>query len=137
MPDVINGVVLAVDRFKVNNRLCAQVDCASSTICIGLCDTHFHQLVTLSDYGFELPEGYCYLIGSGYVFIRAPGHPEANPSGWAREHRKVWHDEHGPIPAGYVVHHIDSNRTNNAPGNLQALSTTEHGRAHRRYGVIA
>ncbi len=134
MPD-LNGMMLAVDRVKVDNRLCAQVGCTSRASIIGMCNPHIDQFLEVYVPGVDsydlLPEGYCYLIPDGYVFIRAPGHPEANHTGWAREHRKVWHDEHGPIPDDYVVHHIDSNRANNAATNLQALSHAQHGRAHR------
>lgn len=41
-------------------------------------------------------------------------------------HREVYKDAHGPIPPGYHVHHIDSDTSNNDPGNLVALPPGEH-----------
>ena len=36
----------------------------------------------------------------------------------------------GPVPAGYLVHHIDSNKDNNSIDNLVVMSTKEHNRLH-------
>lgn len=46
-------------------------------------------------------------------------------------HRRVWEDAHGPIPLGYVVHHKDGVTGNNSLGNLECLTTAEHGAEHR------
>ncbi len=46
------------------------------------------------------------------------------------EHRAVWEDAFGPIPPGYVVHHIDGNETNNALDNLQCMTTQAHSSIH-------
>lgn len=45
-----------------------------------------------------------------------------------RLHRIVYQHVHGPIPAGrgWHVHHIDGNRTNNQPENLELLPAHEH-----------
>lgn len=45
-------------------------------------------------------------------------------------HREVWRVEKGPIPEGYEVHHRDEDKANNAPGNLQLLTGSEHGSLH-------
>lgn len=45
-------------------------------------------------------------------------------------HRVLWEDKHGPIPDGFVVHHIDGNRWNNEPENLELLSSAQHSRHH-------
>ena len=47
-----------------------------------------------------------------------------------RGYRKIWTDEHGPIPAGYEIHHIDGDNSNNALGNLACLSLQEHHDTH-------
>jgi hypothetical protein len=47
------------------------------------------------------------------------------------EHVEVWQLAHGePVPAGYQVHHIDRDKTNNHPDNLVALTPTDHKRIH-------
>lgn len=54
------------------------------------------------------------------------------------EHRWVWEGVHGEkLPPGFVVHHRDHNRANNAPENLEAMPRAqheylEHGRPNRR-----
>src|SRR3954470_16664348 len=43
-----------------------------------------------------------------------------------RLHRAVWEHHHGPVPAGYHVHHVDEDRANNGPGNLALLPGSKH-----------
>ncbi len=47
------------------------------------------------------------------------------------EHVEVWEREHGrPVPHGHDVHHIDHDKLNNDPGNLVAVTPTDHKRLH-------
>ena len=52
-------------------------------------------------------------------------------------HRIVCRREHGPIPAGWDVHHIDGERLNNAPANLIAIPRKIHAEIHKvsRHGI--
>ena len=45
--------------------------------------------------------------------------------------RAVWRAVHGPIPEGFVVHHVDGDPGNDAIENLYACSATEHVRIHK------
>lgn len=45
-------------------------------------------------------------------------------------HRDVWELNNGPIPKGYVVHHIDHNPSNNDIKNLTVLSRSKHSSHH-------
>lgn len=45
-------------------------------------------------------------------------------------HRRVYEDQHGPIPPGYDVHHVDHDKANNAPTNLVLLTKDAHARLH-------
>ena len=48
------------------------------------------------------------------------------------EHRRVWEDANGPIPAGYEIHHKDEDRGNNGLDNLQLMRKAEHRQHHSR-----
>ena len=45
-------------------------------------------------------------------------------------HRYIWEYDHGPVPVGFVVHHLDGNKDNNASDNLVAESRAQHSRRH-------
>lgn len=46
-------------------------------------------------------------------------------------HRLIYEKEHDcTIPEGYVIHHIDGNKTNNDISNLEMLKAGEHNRMH-------
>jgi hypothetical protein len=45
-------------------------------------------------------------------------------------HRYVWEQHFGPIPDGFVVHHIDHDPANNTVENLELLDNREHARRH-------
>jgi hypothetical protein len=50
--------------------------------------------------------------------------------------RAVYEQHHGPIPPGFVVHHVDGDGLNNDPANLVAMSRSEHARLHHKQGDI-
>jgi hypothetical protein len=55
-----------------------------------------------------------------------------------QQHLYIWQSHFGPLPSGYVVHHIDGNRANNSLGNLQAMSNSAHSGLHRtKHGIYA
>jgi HNH endonuclease/NUMOD3 motif len=45
-------------------------------------------------------------------------------------HRLIWEEAYGPIPDGYVVHHINGDRLDNRLENLECLSNAEHTSHH-------
>lgn len=73
------------------------------------------------------------IASNGYVLIRVGvGHPLADVRGYAYEHRIVAEQKLGrPIAKGEQVHHIDGDKQNNAPENLEVLSAAEHRVEHR------
>lgn len=59
--------------------------------------------------------------------------PRSASSHWRtcrQQARQIWAEANGPIPSGFVVHHIDNDFTNNQLENLACISTHEHGRIH-------
>ena len=52
---------------------------------------------------------------------------------------KIYEDHYGPLPKDekgrkYEIHHLDGNRENNDPSNLEAISITEHYNQHYEKG---
>jgi hypothetical protein len=60
-------------------------------------------------------------------FTPGGGHRKA---GVGRLHQEIWKDLHGPIPAGYDVHHADHDPLNNDPTNLVCIPEGVHGSHH-------
>lgn len=52
-------------------------------------------------------------------------------------HRAVWEKEHGPIPDGREIHHIDGNPLNNTLENLECLTPAEHRRKESEAGSFS
>lgn len=47
-------------------------------------------------------------------------------------HRRIWLDNHGEIPDGYIIHHIDHNWKNNDISNLALMEMREHLSIHAK-----
>jgi hypothetical protein len=68
-------------------------------------------------------------LSHGYVRIKIPGHPMADKSGWAYEHRVVLFDA-GIDPSGNIGHHKNENKQDNHLENLERMSRPAHGAKH-------
>ena len=67
----------------------------------------------------------------GYVKVRVGvEHPLADPNGYAYEHQMVWTAARGPVPPGRVLHHANSEKTDNRLENLEILTRGEHATEH-------
>lgn len=49
-------------------------------------------------------------------------------------HREVWKARHGPIPAGFDIHHKDDDPLNNAVDNLECIHPDDHKALHEEDG---
>jgi len=74
-----------------------------------------------------------FLASNGYVMTRVGiGHHLANCRGYAYEHRVVAETKIGrQLVDGEQVHHVDGDRQNNDPANLEVLTAAQHGVEHR------
>lgn len=72
-------------------------------------------------------------ITLGYYYIYMPNHELANGSGKVYMHRYVASKKLGRlVTADEHVHHLDEDRANNSPDNLEILSAVEHAKQHMR-----
>lgn len=63
----------------------------------------------------------------GYIEVKSPDHPKANPRGWVAEHLLVWEETNKQsLPEGWHIHHLNGIRDDNRSENLLALPATEH-----------
>ena len=69
---------------------------------------------------------------SGYYYLYMPEHPNAIKGGrYIAEHRYVLEQKIGRLLAkDEVAHHIDENKTNNLPENLEVLTISKHNKQH-------
>lgn len=65
-----------------------------------------------------------FIIKNGYKLVRKPGHPRADSQGRVREHLLVMEQKIGrPVERYESVHHIDGDKTNNHPDNLEMFAS--------------
>jgi hypothetical protein len=76
--------------------------------------------------------GRTYYSKDGYVLEKVPDHPKASRDGLVLQHRLIVEKEilKAPLPREYTVHHVDGNKTNNHPDNLEILTNAEHAKVH-------
>lgn len=75
------------------------------------------------------------MASNGYILLRVGvGHHLADVRGYAYEHRVVAEQKIGRrLRRGDVVHHINGDKTDNRPGNLEVLNKSEHRLRHRSH----
>lgn len=72
--------------------------------------------------------------GKGYLLVKKPEWFTGRVnSTYIFEHHYTYCMANGltEIPEGFHIHHIDENKTNNDPGNLQMMTAEEHRRHHK------
>lgn len=110
---------------------CSVDDCDRKATRRGWCKMHYRRWQVSGDpLGTADRRPRRSIMPSGYVRIWQPDHPLAMADGYVLEHRKVWYDAHGEIPAGWHVHHENEDKTDNRLGNLWPKAPSSHLREH-------
>mgnify|MGYP001614458959 CR=1 FL=1 len=110
-------------------RTCKISDCSSPTHCLGFCNAHYLKYKRYGSPNISKHSS----PGSG--LIHKSGHRVISVS-WRRifEHRYVMEQILGrpllPFPEE-IVHHINENKLDNSPDNLQIMTNAEHKRQHQ------
>lgn len=76
------------------------------------------------------------IASNGYVLILRPEHPDADVRGYIYEHRLVAEKKLGRrLRKGEQVHHVNKNKTDNRPKNIEVAESFAHHRVyHRKLG---
>lgn len=70
-----------------------------------------------------------------YLYAVIPSHPKSTKYGYVLEHRAVAENKIGRVlAADEVVHHINHNRKDNRPENLQVMGSQAHRKLHAKKG---
>jgi len=78
------------------------------------------------DMGYDTP---CLVWTRG---VDTDGHGKRGRGGkWEFTHRQAYEAAYGPIPEGWVVHHLCGTKTCVEPSHFEALSRADHCRLHR------
>ena len=72
---------------------------------------------------------------NGYRMLLKPQHPNADSKGYVREHRLVAEAKIGRLlTEDEVVHHINGDKLDNSPENLEVMTKAEHTSLHATEG---
>lgn len=62
----------------------------------------------------------------GYMIIYVPPVSGRGRGRYVMEHRLMWEKYNGPIPKGFIVHHLNGIKTDNRIENLVCIPTKRH-----------
>lgn len=67
----------------------------------------------------------------GYMWVKVKDHPGFPGQSRVKEHHLVWWERTGQrVQKGFVLHHKDHNKTNNAFENLELMTRAAHMKEH-------
>lgn len=76
-------------------------------------------------------------ITNGYLYLYDPNHPMSDKSGKVYIHRLVMSEKLGRLlNSDEIVHHIDENKENNDPENLELTNKSKHAFEHIKDKIL-
>ena len=67
----------------------------------------------------------------GYAYLRDPGHPRAGKNGYVKRADVVMEKKLGrPLRRDEIVHHVNRNKLDDSPENLEAMTASAHALLH-------
>ena len=118
--------------YIMNKAICKMPDCGKPNDSHGYCGMHAQRLRRYGDVNYitskEQFKQNCRDSALAYKDARPDVYRKLNNR---HEHRVVAEQMLGrPLQRGEIVHHIDGDRHNNAPTNLEVMSQADHLRLH-------
>ncbi len=107
---------------------CRAPDCAKPKHARGCCSTHYARLCKYGSLDLPVKTGppTSWVTHFGYRHVHLPKNPMANSAGAVYEHRLVMSQMIGrPLTSMENVHHINGNRLDNRPENLELWSKSQ------------
>lgn len=111
---------------------CSDAECENPVKARGMCSKHYQRWVAAGGQVDRRPN---YGSGirrapNGYTYVWRPDHPLAHRDGYVAQHRMVAWDVGILTDPEMHVHHIDHDKGNNDPSNLEVMSEGDHHRHH-------
>ena len=70
---------------------------------------------------------------NGYIYVNFPEHPNANSNGYIAKHRLILEKQLGRyLNKNEIAHHIDKNKLNNNPTNIELYTHKKHSSFHNK-----